>query len=106
MSEQKITNEMLFELLKKIQTEMQEFKTEIRSELREFKHETYQRFQRIEKRLDRIEDNRDTDHKLLLKILDSRDKVSVKFSTQFAGINALFAGVVAFVVSFFYNRFH
>jgi hypothetical protein len=84
-------------------------------EFKEFKTEVYKRIDRLETRMDtmenridlridRLENNQKSDHELLMDLWQSRDKVTVNFSRTFTFVNAFISGVVATMVTIFVKR--
>lgn len=65
MNNLQITNEMLYELLK-----------EFKNDMRDFKHDTNQKF-------DELRANQREDHKILMDIWESRDKVIARVTWDF-----------------------
>lgn len=93
MSGQKITNEVLYELLKEFKADTQ----------RQFQ-QVQQQFQQIEKRLDRLEENQYHDRRMLMEIWESRDKVVAKVTWDFIwkslSCNAIILIFMIFIVKF------
>jgi uncharacterized coiled-coil DUF342 family protein len=103
------------EEMREFKEEMREFKTvstetfslffeefkEFKKEMREFKKESYRRFEYLERRMDRIENLQMEDHKILMELWQSRDKVTVNFSRTFTFVNAFISCFVATITSLF-----
>lgn len=86
------------------QKEMHSFREEMyefKKEFREFKKESYRRFEYLEKRMDRLENLQMEDHKILMELWQSRDKVTVSFSRTFTFVNAFISCFVATITSLF-----
>jgi predicted nuclease with TOPRIM domain len=76
----------------------------LQSELADFKAEANQRFDRLEKRLDRIEDQQMEDRKIIMDMWREKDKVTATFSRTFAFLNIFIASLVSGFVAFFVKR--
>jgi len=79
--------------------------------LKEFKSEVYNRFEQLDKRIDRLETRVDRienqqmqDHKIMAELLESKDKVTIKFSRTFMGVNAFISGIVATIIAIFIKK--
>ena len=73
--------------------------------MKEFKRDVYKRFEQIDKRfeqqdkrMDRIEDDRREDHRLLQEIHESRHEVSIQFHWKLAAASVAISAGVSVVV--------
>ncbi len=62
--------------------------------LKEFREEVNRRFEQVEKRLDRIEDNQVSEKRRLEDVYEARHKVKVTFGWQW-GMVSLFIAIIA-----------
>ncbi len=81
-----------------------EYLKKMDSDAKEFKAEVYRRFEQMERRLERIEDNQVSEKKRLDDVYEARNQVTVNFSRAFATMNILISGVIAALVALFVGK--
>ena len=77
-----VSNEMIFDLLK------------------EFKVDAYKRFEQLDHRLDRIENQQTEDRKILMNLWENRENMKLSMTRSLLTVTGIISGIVAIIVSF------
>lgn len=89
-----ITNEMLYELIK-------EFKTDVNKRF----EQNDSRFNQIDRRLDRIENQQNEDRKILMDLWHHKDNMELKLSKSLLAVTGILSGGISLTVSVLTNTF-
>lgn len=77
-----ITNEMLYELLK------------------DFKKDVHKRFEQVDKRFERIENQQAEDHKILMELWENRSRQTLNFTSAYFLITLISSMLIALATSY------